>query len=210
SSDHVAVLMDGIGRCRAGGIPARAQFRLCSRRQSAWHLYACHHVSACAAQCDGGYIDLDAVYPDGGDHHLDQSRLSGFWDAAGLGIFRRIAVAGKKQPASPLAGPDGVLFAGDFADVADLYRGGGARCVRSAQGDLMLLDVQNLSVDFKVAGKPFHAVNNASFSIEAGETVALVGESGSGKSVTALSLLKLLPYPMASHPSGKILWQGSD
>ncbi len=74
----------------------------------------------------------------------------------------------------------------------------------------MLLNVENLSVDFNVAGQPSHAVKNISFSIDKGETVALVGESGSGKSVTALSLLKLLPYPLASHPSGKIMWQGRD
>jgi microcin C transport system ATP-binding protein len=43
-----------------------------------------------------------------------------------------------------------------------------------------------------------------------GETVALVGESGSGKSVSALSVLKLLPYPAASHPSGRILFKGQD
>ncbi len=51
---------------------------------------------------------------------------------------------------------------------------------------------------------------NINFVIERGETQALVGESGSGKSVTALSILKLLPYPAASHPSGRILFRGED
>jgi microcin C transport system ATP-binding protein len=54
------------------------------------------------------------------------------------------------------------------------------------------------------------AVRGASFSIERGETLALVGESGSGKSVTALSILQLLPYPVASHPSGSIRLQGHE
>ena len=49
-----------------------------------------------------------------------------------------------------------------------------------------------------------------SFSLAKGETLALVGESGSGKSVSALSILKLLPYPAASHPSGEILFDGQD
>ena len=49
-----------------------------------------------------------------------------------------------------------------------------------------------------------------SFDIGNAETVALVGESGSGKTVTALSILKLLPYPSASHPSGKILFNGEN
>lgn len=73
-----------------------------------------------------------------------------------------------------------------------------------------LLSVKNLSVDFTVAGQKNSVVRSVSFSVAAGETVALVGESGSGKSVTALSILKLLPYPMASHPSGQILWNGRD
>ena len=54
------------------------------------------------------------------------------------------------------------------------------------------------------------AVKRISFDIKRGETVALVGESGSGKSVTALSIMRLLPYPAASHPSGKILFKGRD
>ena len=73
-----------------------------------------------------------------------------------------------------------------------------------------MLSVKNLSIDFTVAGHTHHAVKNISFQIPRGETFALVGESGSGKSITALSILKLLPYPMASHPSGEILWHRQD
>src|SRR5688572_10669299 len=65
-----------------------------------------------------------------------------------------------------------------------------------------LLTVKDLSVDFQSGDKVFRAVDGISFGIEKGQTVALVGESGSGKSVTALSLLQLLPYPAASHPQG--------
>src|SRR5438105_15615725 len=67
-----------------------------------------------------------------------------------------------------------------------------------------LLDVRDLSVAF---GNSL-AVDHVSFSIERGQCTALVGESGSGKSVSALSILKLLPYPAASHPSGTIHFKG--
>ena len=73
-----------------------------------------------------------------------------------------------------------------------------------------LLQVQNLSVDFTQSGRVTNAVKNVSFDIHEGETVALVGESGSGKSVSALSVLKLLSYPAASHPSGEILFKGQN
>ena len=71
-----------------------------------------------------------------------------------------------------------------------------------------LLDIQDLAVDFRTEGGAVHAVKGLSLSIERGETVALVGESGSGKSVTALSVLQLLPYPTASHPGGSIRLDG--
>src|SRR6266478_5020572 len=67
-----------------------------------------------------------------------------------------------------------------------------------------LLAVRDLSVAFRQGQRETLAVDRISFSIKKGETVALVGESGSGKSVTALSILKLLPYPSAHHPSGSI------
>jgi microcin C transport system ATP-binding protein len=66
-----------------------------------------------------------------------------------------------------------------------------------------LLKVSDLAVDFRQGGNVTHAVKGVSFEVKRGETLALVGESGSGKSVTALSILKLLPYPAASHPSGR-------
>ncbi|MGV6903772.1 MULTISPECIES: ABC transporter ATP-binding protein [unclassified Brucella] len=74
----------------------------------------------------------------------------------------------------------------------------------------VLLSVRDLSVAFHQDGEDRIAVNRISFDIAEGETVALVGESGSGKSVSALSVLKLLPYPAASHPSGEILFNGTD
>jgi microcin C transport system ATP-binding protein len=73
-----------------------------------------------------------------------------------------------------------------------------------------LLSVRELSVAFRHGGRETLAVDRVSFDIGKGETVALVGESGSGKSVTALSILKLLPYPAARHPAGSILFKGRD
>ena len=73
-----------------------------------------------------------------------------------------------------------------------------------------LVDIQDLAVDFRAEGGAVHAVKGLSLSIERGETVALVGESGSGKSVTALSILQLLPYPTASHPGGSIRLDGQE
>ncbi|HEY4199807.1 MAG TPA: ABC transporter ATP-binding protein [Devosiaceae bacterium] len=73
-----------------------------------------------------------------------------------------------------------------------------------------LLSVEDLSVRFTNGEHVTDAVRGISFSLARGQTLALVGESGSGKSVTALSVLKLLPYPAASHPTGKIMFKGQD
>ena len=72
---------------------------------------------------------------------------------------------------------------------------------------MILLSVENLSVRF---GQAEPVVKGVSFQIEKGETLALVGESGSGKSVTALSIMQLLDYPYASHPTGSIKFNGKE
>ena len=73
-----------------------------------------------------------------------------------------------------------------------------------------LVRVEDLSVTFRNGDNVTEAVRHVSFDIKKGETVALVGESGSGKTVTALSILRLLPYPSATHPSGAISFKGED
>src|SRR5499433_4228537 len=73
-----------------------------------------------------------------------------------------------------------------------------------------ILAVRDLSIAFGRGSREVLAVDRISFDVGKGETVALVGESGSGKSVTALSVLKLLPYPAAHHPSGSIRFKGQD
>ncbi len=73
-----------------------------------------------------------------------------------------------------------------------------------------LLTLRNLSVSFGRGARQVEAVRDISFDIGKGETVGLVGESGSGKSVTALSVLQLLPYPTAWHPQGSIRYGGEE
>lgn len=73
-----------------------------------------------------------------------------------------------------------------------------------------LIEIRDLAVEFVTGDTRQRAVEGISFDIRRGETLALVGESGSGKSVTAHSILRLLPYPIASHPSGSIRYAGED
>jgi len=80
----------------------------------------------------------------------------------------------------------------------------------ASDGPGPLLSVRGLSVSFDTAAGELQAVRGVSFTIDRGETVALVGESGSGKSVTALSILQLLPYPRARHPGGSIRFRGQE
>ncbi len=75
---------------------------------------------------------------------------------------------------------------------------------------MTLLTVKNLSIAFRQAGVDRQVVSDLSLSVDAGETLALVGESGSGKSVTALSMMRLLPTPPVIYPQGEILFDGQD
>ncbi|MBV8504664.1 MAG: ABC transporter ATP-binding protein [Alphaproteobacteria bacterium] len=107
------------------------------------------------------------------------------------------------------------------AEPVDLCRRGGARRLRPAQGRALsdgsgaapLLEVRNLSVTFAGRGgtNPVEALKGISLTLDRGETLALVGESGSGKSVTALSILQLLPYPVAAHgPESSVSFAGEE
>ena len=74
----------------------------------------------------------------------------------------------------------------------------------------MLLHVQDLKTYFHTAAGPARAVDGVSFDLNAGETFALVGESGCGKSITALSIMQLVPEPAGYYAGGAILYQGQD
>ena len=75
---------------------------------------------------------------------------------------------------------------------------------------MSFLEIRDLRVTFSVHGRTTEAVRGIDLDVDRGETVALVGESGSGKSVTALSVMQLLPYPLARHPSGSITVDGHE
>src|SRR5271169_5638119 len=99
-----------------------------------------------------------------------------------------------------------------------LYRRGGSRSLRS-QGifevavsttKAPLLQVRNLKTHFQTEAGTAKAVDGVNFDIFPGEVVGLVGESGSGKSVTALSILRLIPDPPGKIVEGSILFKGQD
>ena len=74
----------------------------------------------------------------------------------------------------------------------------------------MLLDVRGLTTRFRTERGELTAIDDVSFSLDAGQTLAIVGESGSGKSVTALSLMRLIPDPPGRITGGQILFEGQD
>jgi oligopeptide transport system ATP-binding protein len=75
---------------------------------------------------------------------------------------------------------------------------------------MSILEISGLSVRFASQGQTIHAVEDVSFSLAAGETLGIVGESGSGKSVTALSLMRLIPTPPGRIVAGRVLFEGRD
>jgi oligopeptide/dipeptide ABC transporter ATP-binding protein len=73
-----------------------------------------------------------------------------------------------------------------------------------------LLEIQNLRTQFFTSAGVVHAVDDVSYDVEEGETVAIVGESGCGKSVSALSILRLIPWPPGRIVGGSIRFMGKD
>ena len=73
-----------------------------------------------------------------------------------------------------------------------------------------LLEVKNLKTQFFTQDGVVHAVNGISYTVNAGETVAIVGESGSGKSVGVMSLIRLIPQPPGKIVDGQVLFDGQD
>ncbi|MCB1213219.1 MAG: ABC transporter ATP-binding protein [Chlamydiia bacterium] len=71
-----------------------------------------------------------------------------------------------------------------------------------------LLEVRELSTHFSIEGHSYPVVDRVNFEVHSGETLAIVGESGCGKSLTALSIMRLLPSPPATHSTGKLLYKG--
>lgn len=80
----------------------------------------------------------------------------------------------------------------------------------AAQSSPTMLEVRNLRTQFLVGGRTGTAVDGVSFSIDDGATLGIVGESGSGKSITALTILRLLPRPFARIAGGEVLFRGVD
>ena len=74
----------------------------------------------------------------------------------------------------------------------------------------VLLEIKNLVVEFKTESEKIRAVNDISFTLRQGETIGIVGESGCGKTMTALSLMRLMPSPPARIVSGRIMFDGQD
>ena len=75
---------------------------------------------------------------------------------------------------------------------------------------MAMLEIQGLKTHFKTDDGWLHAVDGVDMHVDAGETLGVVGESGCGKSVTAMSVMRLVPTPPGRYVAGQILWQGRD
>ena len=139
----------------------------------------------------------------------------GLGHAAGLALARRTPAAGQIQSVGALDRAVRLRRDGADAFASHFHRRSGARRFRSEKDVLVseaapLLDVRELSIAFAQSGERRTVVDRVSFRLEKGRTLALVGESGSGKTVTAQAIVRLLPQPAASYPSGEIFFRGRD
>ena len=146
----------------------------------------------------------------------------GFGLPPGSPSLGELLAQGKANLQAPWLGLTAFFVLAVDAEPVDLCRRGGARRVRPAQGGACerreaaprrcSKSAISASPLPAAAGRPpVEAVKGVSFTLDRGETLALVGESGSGKSVTALSVLQLLPYPVAAHgPESSIRFAGEE
>ncbi len=184
-------------------VPARPQFRVCRGGAGAGGLKRHHHAAASVAECHGGDAHLPALHPGRLDRHPHLARFPRLRPAGRLALARRAAAARARRTSRRRGSPTHRLHRHRAdAVAAGLHRRGGARRVRSAQGVPMSDPAERREphIDFHMDETVLQAVRGISFDVEAGRTLALVGESGSGKSVTAHSILRLLPYPPATVP----------
>ncbi len=180
------------------------------------HPHAQDHVQAHPAQRPDARHHLFPLFPGGRHRCSGRPGLSGLRPAASHAQLGGTPVSGPAIPVGLVADP--VSVPGPFhGHAAGRVRGGrGPKRLRSEAlceaGVIMnpLLEVKGLTVSFSIDEGTFRAVDRVSFQVSPGEIVGLVGESGCGKSVTALSILRLVPSPPGRIDSGRILFKGKD
>ncbi len=204
-----------VGVVRAEFLPD-AQLRLRAGRPRPRSGQSPHHVAPCPAQRHGGRPHLLAVHPERLHHYPDLPRFSGLRAASRIAFAGRNSRPGQGESPRAVDRHHRLSHPGRDAEPARVRGRGRARCLRSAKDGGVsahaapLLRVRDLSVSFSTPTGELAAVRKVSLDLDRGETLALVGESGSGKSVTALSIVQLLPYPVARHPSGSIEFRGRE
>src|SRR5271166_661881 len=214
--DHPASVLLGEPRSFGQGrVLEGAQLRIRQRRARAWPLELEDHRQARAAERDGGDADLPAVHRQFFDQHADLARLLGPRHAARLALARRTLAGGQVQPVGAVDRAVRLRRDGADALAAHLHRRSRARRLRPQKdvfvsGVAPLVDVRDLSIAFAQGGERRIVVDRVSFRLEKGRALALVGESGSGKTVTAQAIVRLLPQPAASYPTGEVLFRGRD
>jgi ABC-type microcin C transport system duplicated ATPase subunit YejF len=144
-------------------------------------------------------------------YHPDVAGFSRLRPAARLALLGELLLQGKNNLQAPWLGIAAFLSVAVLLTLL-IFIGEAVRDafdpVRRCNMTHPLLAIDNLSIAFRQQGETQTVVHNLSLEVAVGETLALVGESGSGKSISALSVLRLLPTPPASYPSGDIRFHG--
>ena len=177
-----------------------------SRPPRAGRGHADHYVPAFAAQCHGRHADLYAIILNASITTLTSLDFLGFGLPPGSPSLGELLAQGKANLQAPWLGLSGfftiAIMLSLLIFIGEAVRDALTRERHWHDANPPLLRVENLHVGFTSDGKQTTAVDGVSFDVPEGKTLGLVGESGSGKSVSALSVLGLLPYPAAFHKAG--------